>query len=267
MRAFSVDHAGHPALAYVIGSRTTTGIKEEYQHLDNVEIRKLIRSGVSIKAEPTEKIEIAYTGDTCANGLIMNHPSCAKAEEGCSSSSSSSSSCFTTNNNIGQLFQAELLLCELTFLDSSENEEQRRKAVERGHIHINDIERIFSSHIATWNDDDGNDTVFVGSTDTSTSREKKKKKKVVFYHLSIKYQPCMRALDFIMEGLPSQILRHYDCYVAIFSMLDDSMKMRDPEQIMCNGFDDEMRSLFLPRSGCISLEQYRNWKNKNCVAA
>ncbi len=243
MRAFSVDHAGHPALAYVIVSRTAAGVKEEYQHLDKEEMRKLIKSGVSVKAEPTEKIEIAYTGDTCANGLILHHPSCNDEAEG--GLSSSLSSCCSNNSNIGQLFQAELLLCELTYLDSSENEEQRCKAVERGHIHINDLERIFSSHINTWDDDDD---------DASAE----KKKKVVFYHLSIKYQPCMRALDFIIEGLPRQILRHYDCYVAIVCR---------PEQIIGNGSDDETtRSLFRPRSGCISLERYRNWKNKYVAA-
>lgn len=248
MRAFSVDHAGHPALAYVIGSRTTSGLREEYQHLDNDEMRKLIKLGVSIRADPVEKIEIAYTGDTCVNGLInklqqppnsiVSNNTCGKVKEVPSPS---------YRDSIGQLFQAELLLCELTFLDSSENEDQRSKAIERGHIHINDLERIFSSHISTWWDDEEN-----------LECHRQKKKKIVFYHLSAKYRPAERALDLIIEGLPSQLLRYYDCYVSIYSMLDDSLKMRDPEQI--NGPDDEMRKLFLPRSGCISIERYRSWK-------
>jgi hypothetical protein len=233
MRAFAVDHAGHPALAYVIGSRTTSGLKEEYQHLDRDEIRQLVKSGVSIKSDPIENIEVAYTGDTCVNGLIKHDES---------------TSCY----KIGQLFQAELLLCELTFLDSSDDEEQRSKAIERGHIHINDIERIFSSHISSWCDKE-----VVESDD-------RQKKKLVFYHVSAKYQPGMRALDLIIEGLPNQLMRYYDCYVAIFSILGDSLKIPDPEQI--HGPDDEMRKLFLPRSGCISMERYQRWKKDNVVA-
>ena len=234
MRAFAVDHAGHPALAYIIGSRIMSGLKAEYQHLNMDEIRHLVKSGTSIKADPIEKIEIAYTGDTCAYGLIkqqspptsivVNAPERAK---GFASSSS--------DRDIGQLFRAELLLCELTFLDSSEGVEQQCRAIERGHIHINDIERIFSSHISTWWDEE---VVPSDITDASSI-----KKTIVFYHLSSKYQPGMRALDFIIEGLPSQLLRYYDCYVAIFSMLEDSMKV-------------------LPRNGCICLERYRRWRTK-----
>ncbi len=243
MRAFAVDHAGHPALAYVIGSRTRSGIKTEYQHLGHDEIRQLVKSGVSIKSDPIENIEIAYTGDTCANGLIKIGNDYETAE-----GDASSTSC----GNIGQLFQAELLLCELTFLDFSDDEGQRSKAIERGHIHINDIERIFSSHISTWCDKE------------VVESDGRQKKKLVFYHLSAKYQPGMRALDMIIEGLPNQLMLYYDCYVAIFSMLDDYLKIRDPEQI--DGPDDEMRKLFLPRSGCISIEMYQRWKKGNVVA-
>lgn len=240
MRAFAVDHAGHPALAYIIGSRTISGLKAEYQHLNKDEIRHLVKSGTSIKADPIEKIEIAYTGDTCAYGLIKQQsPPTSIVVNAC-------------DRDIGELFQAELLLCELTFLDSSEGEEQQCRAIERGHIHINDIERIFSSHISTWWDEE---VVPSDITDASSI-----KKTIVFYHLSSKYQPGMRALDFIIEGLPSQLLRYYDCYVAIFSMLEDSMKIRDPEQT--DGPDDETCKLFLPRNGCICLERYRRWRTK-----
>ena len=52
MRAIEVDHAGHPALGYVLVSRTTAGLKEEYRNLDGAAIRDLVKSGVQIKADP-----------------------------------------------------------------------------------------------------------------------------------------------------------------------------------------------------------------------
>jgi hypothetical protein len=72
MRAYYVDHGGHPALAYIIGSHTIVGLKAEYQSLDGSQIRNLVKSGAVVTANPIERIEVAYTGDTCARGLIMN---------------------------------------------------------------------------------------------------------------------------------------------------------------------------------------------------
>ena len=223
MRAFKVDHADHPALGYIIGSRTTSGLKAEYQKLSSKELKELVKSGISIKDPPIEKIEVGYTGDTCANGLMKQQ---IKADDET-----------TIGFDIGQMFQAEVLLCELTFLDSSEGEEQRIKARQRGHLHINDLEAIFSSHNQSEEDETQSNKT------TITSQEYPKS--IVFYHLSAKYRPAKRAMDYIAEGLPHQLIDR--CHVAISSMLTH-------EEQACDF------SISKP-NGCVSLKEYLSWKD------
>ena len=232
MRAFEVDHAGHPALGYVIGSRTTSGLKKEYQHLDGASIRDLAKSGVSIKADPIETIEVAYSGDTCARGLMRKSvDDCSEqttTEEGTTIMAVKQKSPF----DIGQLFQAELLLCELTYLDSSEDESQTSKACDRGHLHINDLESVFSSHNPFGNEESDSNPITCQHP-----------KNIVFYHLSAKYQPARRALDLIAEGLPDQLRDR--CHIAIASMLTQ-------EERSC---EHSLARLIRP-NGCISLAEY-----------
>ncbi|KAL7541437.1 hypothetical protein ACHAXR_010934 [Thalassiosira sp. AJA248-18] len=250
MRAFKVDHAGHPALGYAISSRTTSGLKPEYQNLDGTSIRDLVKSGISIKANPMEKIEIGYTGDTCARGLMRKTidngcDQITTKKEGKDKAAEKTPSLF----GIEQLFQAELLLCELTFIDSSDDEQQRSKAGERGHIHINDIDVIFLSHKKLFSEESDNTTIKssmgVGESDTITTPDitYQQPERIVFYHLSAKYQPARRALDLIAEGLPSQIRDR--SYIAVASMLSQ-------EEKLC---DDALAKLIQP-SGCISLADY-----------
>lgn len=247
MRAIEVDHAGHPAFGYIIGSRTTTGLKKEYQNLDGAEIRELVKSGVSIKADPIEKIEVAYTGDTCARGLMRRSIS----DEGrCEQTTEEGNQ--TQIFDIGQMFQADLLLSELTFLDSSEDDQQQIKASQRGHLHIKDLESIFSSH-----DQLGEESERTTTTTTSVGDEREESnenatvsqqpKNIVFYHLSAKYQPARRALDLIAEGIPHQLRDR--CQVAITSILSQ-------EEKSC---DDSFTKLIQP-NGCISLAEYIVWK-------
>ena len=225
MRAFKVDHAGHPALGYIIGSRTTSGLKAEYQKLNGKELKELVKSGISIKDPPIEKIEVGYTGDTCANGLMKQHIPTATDDE------------TTTGFDIGQMFQAEVLLCELTFLDSSEGEEQRIKARQRGHLHINDLDAIFSIHNQSEKDE--------AESNSTTITSQVYPKSIVFYHLSAKYRPAKRAMDYIAEGLPKQLRDR--CYVAISSMLTQ-------EEQACDF------SISKP-NGCVSLKEYLSWKD------
>mmetsp|Transcript_36467 Transcript_36467/g.87934 ORF Transcript_36467/g.87934 Transcript_36467/m.87934 type:complete len:249 (-) Transcript_36467:357-1103(-) len=244
MRAIEVDHAGHPALGYIIGSRTAIGLKEEYRHLDGARLRDLAKSGVSIKADPIDNIEIAYTGDTCAHGLMK--PSTDAG--GCKQTAYDGELVIVRQKaafDAGQLFQAELLLCELTFLDPSEDEDERSKASERGHLHINDIESVFSSHDQFWE----------GRADVTTERsigngeiKAIRPKSVVFYHLSAKYQPALRALDCIGAGLPHQLRDR--CHVAISSMLSQDEKSSD----------NSITKLIQP-NGCIPLAAYTSSKD------
>jgi len=220
VRAFEVDHAGHTALGYTIGSRTkTAGLKREYQNLDGDAIRELVQSGVRVKAGTVEKIEVAYSGDTCRHGLMKD---CLHSPESMNEKLSKSATF------LQQAFQAELLICELTFLDSAEDETQQR-SVERGHLHINDLEDIFASH-GRLNSNDENET-----------------KSILFYHLSGRYGPASRALDYIAAGLPSQIRN--SCQVAIKSLLSEK------EKAAGHGIQQ-----LLQPNGCVSVEDYLRWK-------
>jgi len=227
VRAFEVDHAGHTALGYVMGSRTmASGLKQEYQNLDGNTIRELVQSGVSVKETATvEKIEVAYSGDTCRNGLIKNSlHSPESVEEHLSKSAT----------YLQQAFQAELLICELTFLDSAEDEAQMQRSVERGHLHMNDLEDIFASHGRLNSHDET--------------------KSVLFYHLSGRYGPASRALEYIATGLPSQIRN--SCHVAIKSLLSEKEKAAA----------DGIQMLIQP-NGCISVEDYLRWRKESNNAA
>mmetsp|Transcript_19416 Transcript_19416/g.34936 ORF Transcript_19416/g.34936 Transcript_19416/m.34936 type:complete len:272 (+) Transcript_19416:80-895(+) len=268
MRAYEVDHAEHPALGYIIGSRTTSGLKKEYQHLDNKQIRDLVKSGqvssASMKADPVEIMEVAYSGDTCARGLIKR---VAEEEEGITATTTTTAAACKSKQqqssfDIAQLFQSELLLCELTFLDSSEDEQQRCKAEERGHLHINDLERIFSSHDPFWNEGGEKNTTTTtiqttpmdskesDSNNASPNGDRRRPKNIVFYHLSAKYQPANRALGCIVEGLPHQLRDR--CHVAISSMLAQEEKLKVGET--------SLATLIRP-DGCISLADYISWKD------
>eukprot|EP00571_Detonula_confervacea_P004956 CAMPEP_0172322098 /NCGR_PEP_ID=MMETSP1058-20130122/45025_1 /TAXON_ID=83371 /ORGANISM="Detonula confervacea, Strain CCMP 353" /LENGTH=370 /DNA_ID=CAMNT_0013037747 /DNA_START=139 /DNA_END=1251 /DNA_ORIENTATION=+ len=252
VRAFEVDHAGHPALGYIIGSRTTTGLKAEYQNLDGAKLRDLVKSGVSIKANPIEKIEVGYTGDTCARGLIKRS---IYDDNVCQSLTENGGVKQESSFDIEQLFQAELLFCELTFLDSSEDDIQRSKASERGHIHINDLSVIFSSHDPSWEESDDTTTTTThggdGKADSNPSTCQYPKN-IVFYHLSAKYQPARRALDFIAEGLSRQLRGR--CHVAISSMLSHDEK----------SCEDSIARL-IQSNGCISLAEYLSWKDSPTI--
>jgi hypothetical protein len=222
VRAFEVDHAGHVALGYIIGSRTkAAGLKPEYQNLDGKAIRELVQSGVSVQSDPVEKIEVAYSGDTCRHGLIrttvLDEPIISK------------SAAYLT-----QAFQAELLICELTFLDSAEDEAQRQRSEERGHLHINDLEDIFASHGRLNNSHD-------------------ERKGIVFYHLSGRYGPATRALEYIAAGLPSQVRN--SCQIAIKSLLSDN------EKASSKGIQQLIQS-----NGCVSMEDYLRWREEKKMA-
>lgn len=221
MRAFEVDHAGHIALGYIIGSRKAGGLKPEYQHLDGKAIRELVQTGVSIQADPVEKIEVAYSGDTCRHGLIRR----------VSDDQFSKSAAY-----LDQAFRAELIICELTFLDSAEDEVQRQRSEEKGHLHINDLEDIFASHGRRLNNSHG---------ETQT---------ILFYHLSGRYCPAIHALDYIAAGLPSQIRN--SCQIAIKSLLSDK------EKASSHG----IQQLIQP-NGCVSVEDYLRWREMNKIIA
>jgi len=87
--------------------KTVSVLKEEYKGLDSAKIRELIQSGKDIK-ETTEVVEIAVTGDTTMEGLLLN-PLC---------------------------FQAKILITECTYIDEASSIEQTQS---RGHLHLDEI--------------------------------------------------------------------------------------------------------------------------------
>ena len=102
------------------------------------------------------------------------------------------------------MFRAELLLCKFTFWDPLEDEIQMKKAGERGNLHINHLEGIFSIHIKIWEGGlvSADSNTSVGNRGPGAAPgARPHPRSIVFYHLSARYQPAGRALDFIAKGL------------------------------------------------------------------
>ena len=259
VRAYDVDHAGHPALGYAIVSRTTSGLKEEYRGLDGPAMRDLARSGVSVRSDPIEVIEVGYTGDTCARGLTARRTRPRgddddddDADYGATSPTTTTTTTTTTStNDIGQLFRAELLFCELTYLDSSDDEHIRNVASERGHMHINDLEGVFASHDDAHHREDGGVSENGASSPIGDVGHEYPTNAIVFYHLSARYRPASRALDLISEGLPRRLSRGR-VRVAVSSLLSPSLPG--------DGDRDSIAELVRP-CGCVSLAEYLEWRD------
>lgn len=182
VRAFAVDHCGHPALGYVIVSRHGPGLKPEYQGLRGDQLCDLVKSGVQIKGDPVEAIEVAYTGDTSVDGIMK------RACDG--------ESCSKSDMYLNQAFQASLILCEATYLEPQLQE----TAKSRGHVCINDISAALSSHC--W---DG--------AANGVSR------KIILLHVSARHKPVQKALRLMANHLPGHIREH--CDVAVSSLLTE----------------------------------------------
>lgn len=221
VRVFGVQHAGCPAVGYVVGTRHAPKLKEEYRGLAKNEIRDLIASGVSIKSQPIDELEVAYTGDTCAVGLECKLASAAsmglEKEGNCLSKEETESMKEAHQRNalyLHQAFQSPLIICEVTFLN--DNDQERQLAQDRGHMHIDDILPVLSSH--GWK----------SPADC----------KVVLLHLSARYG-AKQALDEFVRVLPKDVLPH--CSVAITSLVDS----RQEEWVQ-----------LIKDNGCIALADY-----------
>ena len=97
----------------------------EYAGLGGREIGKLKKAKVEVfDVEEVENNVITYTGDTTAGG-IMN------GKEG--------------GTVLDEAFTSDLVLCELTYLESGE-EKSQVLAEERKHMHIDSLDAVFRSH-------------------------------------------------------------------------------------------------------------------------
>lgn len=219
MRSFEVDHRDHPTLGYVIGRRITkTKLKPEFKGIPGKKIAELVKSGVQIKeTKEMEVLEVSYTGDTSINGLLLKNRNNQQQE-----------TISISKKYLHQLFQANIILCELTFLDTNDGESNNNnnnkvksskdQARERGHIHVSDIKDVFSSEN--------------GFPSSSVHQ------KIVFLHLSNRYSPFY-AMDQIVLKLPQHIIDHG--FIAISSFIDSTC--------------DELKDL-VSQDGLVSLAEY-----------
>ena len=223
VKTFSVDHGNHPSIGYVIGRIIPGGLLPQYKGLSGPEMRNIIQSGINVKSDPIEVLEVAYTGDTCANGLLLKKDIMNETK-------------FSINEekrwiHLTQAFQAPLILCELTFLASSTDQNHLSQSLARksGHLHIDDIDQIFSSH--GWD--------LVSSTATIPIDVK-----IIFFHLSNRYAPASRLLNLIASGLPKKLINNAE--VALSSFIGTG-KVEKCEEIVKN---------CLKENGCVTLSDY-----------
>lgn len=133
---------------YALFTTDTRSLKEEYAQLENNELRKLVEEGICIK-ELSEVLDIVYTGDTTFLPLL--------------------------DDATRFIFNTTILILELTYLDGDVS-----KAIEYGHIHLNDIV--------------SNQFVFT------------KVYQIIFVHISTRYSPYSRIIDLLRKSLPREIL-------------------------------------------------------------
>eukprot|EP00521_Asterionellopsis_glacialis_P007181 CAMPEP_0195289526 /NCGR_PEP_ID=MMETSP0707-20130614/5766_1 /TAXON_ID=33640 /ORGANISM="Asterionellopsis glacialis, Strain CCMP134" /LENGTH=436 /DNA_ID=CAMNT_0040349543 /DNA_START=126 /DNA_END=1433 /DNA_ORIENTATION=+ len=244
VRVFGVSHAGCPAVGYIIGSRFAPKLKDKYRNLSGKEIRELVTSGVSIKSDPVEVLEVAYTGDTCASGIMrenllspttfLPNEELAKNDDDrpiASNRSFREQQPLTAQSYKQQAFQCPLILCELTFLEDTEK--MRQLSLERGHMHLYDVMPVLKSH--KWEEGSKG-----GGAGSALSH-------LVLLHLSGRYG-AKQALDQISLVVPIQLAHR--CSVAISALIEKERTQ------------DTWTNL-VHSNGCISVSDYTASKEIN----
>ena len=114
-----------PSLGYIVWRRRHK-LKAEYVSLSGEQIRDLRLSGVEVTDERREPL-VAYLGDSAPAGL----------------------------DDCPEMFQAKVLICELTFISPEHRKEKIHKF---GHIHLDDLvdrrdqfqnELVIAAHLST----------------------------------------------------------------------------------------------------------------------
>lgn len=235
VRAFDVDHAGHPALGYVVVRRIRgRGLRKEYFGMERKRLKELKSSGVRISPDDEEVFELGYTGDTSSAGLM--HDPASRVIDDHVAVDSRRSSVYRH-----QAFRARLLLCELTFIDDDfqAKRDTRDLARERGHVHILDLAAVFGSH--GWNAaaaKGGSGGVWDGM------------QSVIFYHVSMRYHPVDFMLKTIARLLPPWLLSKAQVAVSAFLSRED-----EKTQLVKN---------ICQKNGCVNLVDYMaQTKNDN----
>ena len=158
VKAFPTVHRV-PSQGYAVYCNTTpaNSLLPIYQRSSREEIKELLASGVAMYQSPTPTLQLCYTGDTVMEGLLQEQNAF--------------------------LFTCPLLILEATYLDGAVS-----KAVDRGHIHIQDI----ASNAELFQNDH-----------------------ILIVHLSQKYAPYSRAIHLLRSSLPPSLLSRTS--VSLFS--------------------------------------------------
>ncbi len=187
---FDVKHAGCPAVGYIVGSRHPPSLRDEFKGKTSNEIRELVASGVPIKTDPLDVLELAYTGDTSVEGLMI--PTNDNDAELNNNNNNNNNN--ANNPYLSQVFSCRTLITEATFLERTE--QSRDLALLRGHMQVSDVVSALNDH--DWRGQD-----------------------ILLIHLSARYN-ATAALDLILAALPEEVMKK--CWVAISSLRTSSSK-------------------------------------------
>eukprot|EP00550_Attheya_septentrionalis_P001589 CAMPEP_0198293964 /NCGR_PEP_ID=MMETSP1449-20131203/19766_1 /TAXON_ID=420275 /ORGANISM="Attheya septentrionalis, Strain CCMP2084" /LENGTH=419 /DNA_ID=CAMNT_0043993737 /DNA_START=28 /DNA_END=1287 /DNA_ORIENTATION=+ len=233
VRAFAVDHGGHPALGYTIGIRWPPGLKEEYRQLKGSDIRDLVKAGIPIKADTgVERLALTYTGDTCLSGLLLRP------------SQQSSQPSF--------VWDVPLLICEVTYVENTMDSQQ--KATERGHMHIQHVAQLLSSFELQSNNEDTNN-------EHDERHRRLPPRRILLFHLSGKYS-AEYALHQIALQLPRQFHDRCDVAIASFHKTYHNKRSNSNHDKKNSSHDNDASSSSsewisnIQENGCISLSDY-----------
>jgi len=121
IRAYPTTHGNTPSLGYVLFSETkTTTLKEEYRLMTGKELGKLAKGGAKISDVIfTRRVEVFYTGDTSADGLLLksrSHPisQSKPLSEFRIESELERNAQYESQHLLYQALSAPLVICELT---------------------------------------------------------------------------------------------------------------------------------------------------------
>lgn len=167
VRVFPTVHRV-PSVGFAV-YRKEKVLRSEFSNYSKTDLGELKRRRVNVYDEPVENLEMVYTGDTTFEGI---HPT------------------RTLGINV---FMAEILIMELTYLDGD-----RSKAIERYHVHIQDI--IENAH------------VFLN-------------KQIVFCHLSSKYGPASKCISMLRNALPAALADRVAVSLRAFGAEEDLTKV------------------------------------------
>lgn len=219
IRVFGTEHRV-PSQGYAVYYQPPSQLKEEFVGRSTEEMRDLARSGVVLKEPLDEVLQLVYTGDSSFRGLctpenafIFSAPilimECTYLKPLPSSDESSDSNITgkSYSNRNCQSVSATVYAglgdantrgleptssSSLSSSDSVESSSDYAKALEFGHVHLDDV--LCNVHLF------------------------EQVQYLVFVHLSMKYQPYYRALEIFRHYLPQVLLsKSFCCLKALGS--------------------------------------------------